>query len=110
MAPQHLVGKAYALAADEDPRAGDQLHASFALLLAAERAFRTMSGDLVALRPASEAHPAATFSLTFSWSLAPSLSPILPGARMMSSISRYSSAASPVRQSSCSVSWVTFSL
>jgi hypothetical protein len=66
MAPQNLVGKAYALAADEDSRAGHEADASLALLLAAERTFRTVSFDLVALRSASEDHPAATFSFTFS--------------------------------------------
>src|SRR5438874_13759109 len=66
MAPQNLIGKAYALTADEDSRAGHEADASIALLLAAERTFRTVSLDLVALRSASEDHPAATFSFTFS--------------------------------------------
>src|SRR5712691_11202453 len=100
MAPENLVGKAYALAADEDSRTGDQPDASLPLLLAAERALRSMPGDLVSLRPASEDHPAATFSLTFSSSLDLSLSttPGLVGVRMMSSISPYSFAASAVRK------------
>jgi hypothetical protein len=66
MAPQNLIGKAYALAADENSRAGDQADASFALSLSAERALGAVPGDLVALRSAAEDHPAATFSLTFS--------------------------------------------
>src|SRR2546426_2014726 len=102
MAPQNLVGKAYALAADEDSRAGDETDASFALILAAERALGTVSFDLVALRPASEDHPAATFSFSFSvvlsLSVALSFSPGLVGVRMMSSISPYSFAASAVRK------------
>src|SRR5919108_2354358 len=100
MAPQHLVGKAYALAADEHPGPGDESNPSFALGLAAERAFRTVSLDLVALRPASEDHPAATFSFSFSTSVALVLSgtPGLVGVRMMSSIRPYSLAASAVRK------------
>src|SRR5262249_50069611 len=86
MAPQHLVGKAYALAADEYSRAGDQLDASLTLLLAAERAFGTMPGDLVSLRSGSEDHPAATFSLSFSSSFDLSPAPTFVGVRMMSSI------------------------
>src|SRR5207245_2722041 len=114
MAPQNLVGKAYALAANEDSRAGDETDASFALILAAERALGTVSFDLVALRPASEDHPAATFSFSFSvalsLSVALSFSPGLVGVRMMSSISPYSFAASAVRKYSRSVSCVTFSI
>jgi hypothetical protein len=99
MAPENLVGKAYALAADENSRAGDQPDASFPLLLAAERALGTMPGDLVSLRPASEDHPATpAFSFTFSSSRLLSPTPILVGVRMMSSISPYSLAASDVRK------------
>src|SRR5438105_2383846 len=102
MAPQNLVGKAYALAANEDSRAGDEADATFALILAAERALGTVSFDLVALRSASEDHPAATFSFSFSavlsLSVALSFSPGLVGVRMMSSIRPYSFAASAVRK------------
>src|SRR5258705_13841837 len=98
MAPENLVGKAYALAADENSRSGHKADPPFALSLAAERALCTVSFDLVALRSASEDHPAATFSLTFSSSLAFSLSPGFGVLRMMSSISPYSFAASAVRK------------
>src|SRR5215471_13581196 len=98
MAPQHLIGKAYALAADEHPRPGDEANAPFALLLAAERALRAMLLDLASLRPASEDHPAATFSFSFSGSFAFSATPGFCGVRMMSSISPYSFAASAVKK------------
>jgi hypothetical protein len=66
MAPQNLIGKTYALTADENSRTGDETDPTFALGLPAERALRSMPGDLIALGPASEDHPAATFSFTFS--------------------------------------------
>src|SRR5205823_13137083 len=66
MPPENLVGKAYALTADKYPRARDQTNAALALGLLAERALGSMPLDLVALGSASEDHPAATFSLTFS--------------------------------------------
>src|SRR6266581_344667 len=98
MTPKYLVGACNAFAADEHSRAGDQTDAPLPLCLAAERALRTVPRDLVALRPASEDHPAATFSLTFSSSSFLALSGILVGVRMMSSISPYSFAASAVRK------------
>jgi hypothetical protein len=100
MAPQNLVGKADALTADENARAGDQTHPALTLELPAERTLRLVPFDLAALRFASEDHPAATFSFSFSPSLsfALSLSPSLGGLRMMSSISPYSFAASDVRK------------
>src|SRR5690348_12985095 len=102
MAPQHLVGKADALAADEDSRARDQADASLPLDFPAERALRAVPFHLVALRSASKDHPAVTFSFSFSavLSLSPALSgaPGLVGVRMMSSIRPYSFAASAVRK------------
>src|SRR5205809_257772 len=100
MAPEDLVGKAYALAADKYPRARDQTNTALALGLLAERALGSMPLDLVALASASEDHPAATFSLTFSssWLSFFVFSPGLLGVRMMSSIRPYSLAASAVRK------------
>src|SRR5690348_3106823 len=98
MAPQHLVGKAYALAADEHSRARYQANSPVALGLAAERALRAVPLHFVPLRPASENHPAATFSFSFSGSFALSGAPGLVGVRMMSSISPYSFAASAVKK------------
>ena len=65
MTPQHLIGNAYAFAADENARAGDESDPSFALRLTAERTFRAVPFDLAALALASEDHPAATFSFSF---------------------------------------------
>src|SRR6266699_1600690 len=93
MAPENLVGKAYALAADEDARTGDQSHPTLSMSLPAEGALRLVPLDLAALAPPSEDHGvAATFSFSFSFS------PGLVGVRMMSSISPYSFAASEVRK------------
>jgi hypothetical protein len=66
MAPQNLIGKTYALTADENSRTRHEADATLALCLPAERALRSVPGDLIALCPASEDHPAATFSFTFS--------------------------------------------
>src|SRR5579864_6115400 len=102
MAPQNLVGKTYALAADVDARTRDEA-ASPLLGLPAEGALGPVPFDLVALAPASEDHPAATFSFSFSFSeslaLSLSLSSGLVGVRMMSSIRPYSS---PLRRSGSS--------
>ena len=100
MAPQNLIGKAYALAAVENTWAGDKTHSALTLELATERTIRLVPFDLAALSFASKDHPAATFSFSFSpaLSLAVSLSPGLGGLRMMSSISPYSFAASEVRK------------
>src|SRR5207245_442252 len=83
MAPENLVGKAYALTADEHSRTGDQANSPLPLGLAAERALRTVPGDLVALCSASEDHPATTFSFSFSSlsAFALSFSPTLVGVR-----------------------------
>src|SRR5215472_219025 len=98
MPQQHLVCARYAFAADENAGAGDQANPPFALNLAAERAFWPVPCDLATLRPASEDHPAATFSLTFSSSFARSFSASFGGVLMMSSINPYSFAASEVRK------------
>src|SRR6266498_1831229 len=100
MAPENLVGKTYAVTADENSRARNKTDPMFALGLPAERALRSVPCQGVALVSASEDHPAATFSFTFSSSLSFdfSLSPGLAGVRMMSSISPYSFAASDVRK------------
>src|SRR5487761_456022 len=100
MAPQDLVGKTDALTADENARTGDQAHPTLPLQLAAKRTLWLMPFDFAALRLASEDHPAATFSFSFSpaLSFAASLSPGFGGLRMMSSISPYSLAASEVRK------------
>src|SRR5260370_26341603 len=114
MAPEHLIGKAYALTANEDSRTRDQADPSFALDLPAERALRAVPLDLVALRSASKDHPAATFSFSFSavLSLTPALSvaPGLGAVRTMLSIKPYSFAASALREQSASVACGTFSL
>jgi len=97
MAPENLVGKTYAFAADEDAGAGDQSHPTLPMSLPAEGALRLVPLDLAALASASEDHgAAATFSFSFSFSL--SFSPGFVGVRMMSSISPYSFAASEVRK------------
>src|SRR3977135_1103501 len=97
MAPQDLIGKADALAADEHARARDQPHPTLSLSLAAERAFRLVPLDLTTLALSTEDHGvAATFSFSFSFSF--SLSAGLAGVRMMSSIRPYSLAESDVRK------------
>src|SRR5207245_10597302 len=100
LAPELFVGTRYRLSVDEHSRTGDQANSPLALGLAAERALRTVPGDLVALCSASEDHPATTFSFSFSSlsAFALSFSPTLVGVRMMSSISPYSLAASAVRK------------
>src|SRR6202165_3768360 len=101
MAPQNLVGKADALAADENARARHPTHPALTLQLAAERALRLVPFDLAALALASEDHPAATFSFSFSPSFSFALSLSAGFARlgvMMSSISPYSFAASEVKK------------
>src|SRR5258708_35910136 len=102
MAPEHLIGKAYALTANEDSRTRDQADPSVPLDLPAERALRAVPLDLVALRSASKDHPAATFSFSFSavLSLSPALSvaPGFVGVRVMSCIIPYSFAACAVRR------------
>ena len=95
MAPENLVGKTYAFAADEDAGAGDQSHPTLPMSLPAEGALRLVPLDLAALASASEDHGAAA---TFSFSFSLSFSPGFVGVRMMSSISPYSFAASEVRK------------
>src|ERR1700681_1831479 len=98
MAPENLVGKADALAADENARAGDESHAALTVQLAAERTLGPVPFDLAARSLASEDHPAATFSFSFSLSCAFFFSPSLGGVRSMSSINPDSFAASDVRK------------
>src|ERR1700680_101944 len=98
MAPENLVGKADAFAADENARARDEPHAALTMQFAAERTLGPVPFDLAARSLASEDHPAATFSFSFSLSGAFSFSPSLGGVRMMSSINPYSLAASDVRK------------
>src|SRR5579864_3943 len=98
MAPQNLVGKAYAFAADEHPRAGNEANSTLTLRLPAEGALRPVPLDLVALPSAAEDHPAATRSFSLSFSLSFSTTPGLIAVRMMSSINPYSLAASAVRK------------
>src|SRR5579859_303184 len=93
MAPENLVRKAYALAADENSGPGDQPYPALARGLAAEGAFRLVPVDPAVLASASENHAEAP---TFSFSR--SFSPGFGGVRMMSSISPYSFAASDVRK------------
>jgi hypothetical protein len=56
MAPQHLVGNAYAFATDENSRPGDKPHAELTLHLSAKRTLRLVPFDLAAFRFASEDH------------------------------------------------------
>src|SRR5712692_5845305 len=111
MAPQNLVGKADAFAADKHSRACDQPHPSLTLELSAEGAFRLVPLDLAALALSAKDHGvAATFSFSFSSFFSFSLSLGWIGVRMMSSIRPYSFAASEVRKWSRSVSCVTCSV
>src|SRR5216683_2785636 len=97
MSPQDLIGKADALAADEDARPCHEPHPTLTLCLAAEGALRLVPFDLAALAlPAKDHGVAATFSFSFSFSF--SLSAGLIGVRMMPSISPYSLAASEVKK------------
>src|SRR5260370_1524654 len=108
MAPQDLIGKADALAADEHARPRYEPHPTLTLSLAAEGALRLVPFDLAALAlPAKDHGVAATFSFSFSFSFSLSLSAGLIGGRMMPSISPYPFAASEVTQESRSVSCVT---
>ncbi len=97
MAPQNLIGKTDALAADENARACYEPHSTLTLQLTAEGALRLVPLDLAALAlPAKDHGVAATFSFSFSFSF--SLSAGLVGVRMMSSIKPYSFAASDVKK------------
>ena len=95
MAPENLVRKAYAFAADEDSRTGDQTYSALTLKLAAEGAFRLVPLDPAVLALSAKDHFAAAPTFSFSFSLA---SPGFGGVRMMSSIKPYSFAASEVRK------------
>ena len=94
MAPENLVRNTYALAAYEDSGAGHETHASLALQLSAEGAFRLVPLDPAVLALSAKDHfaTAPTFSFSFSFS------PTLGGVRIMSSMSPYSFAASEVRK------------
>src|SRR2546427_10659078 len=109
MAPQDLVGKADALAADEHARACHEPDAALTLQLTAEGARRLVPLDLAALAlPAKDHGVAATFSFSLFFSF--SLSAGLVGARVISSINPHSVAAPEGRKCARSVSCGTLSL